>query len=259
MSIGTAKPLPEEQEGIKHYFIDSHSLSDTVTAATYEREALAVLEKEFQRHETIILVGGSGMFISALCEGLDEIPGATELREELNREVALHGLGPLLEELEKTDPEHYAQVDRDNSVRVIRAIEAIRLSGRKYSELRLNRKQERFFSVSRFVIDLPREELYERINRRVELMFAAGLVEEAASLKTHRHLQALNTVGYKELFAFFDGKISLEEAKKQIKQHTRRYAKRQLTWSRRNEDAYWLKNSRTDKQVEEIVDLIGEV
>lgn len=252
MSIGTAKPSLEEQEGVIHYFIDSHSLSDTVTAASYEREALAVLEAEFQRHDTIILVGGSGMFISALCEGLDNIPGSSELREELNREVALHGTGPLLEELKTADPEYYAQVDLDNPVRIIRAIEAIRLSGNKYSELRLERKQERFFTAFRFVINLDREELYERINRRVELMFAAGLVEETASLKAYRHLQALNTVGYKELFAFFDGKISLDEAKEQIKQHTRRYAKRQLTWSRRNKDAYWLKTSRTEEQLEEI-------
>ncbi|MCE3294766.1 MAG: tRNA dimethylallyltransferase [Crocinitomicaceae bacterium] len=258
MAIGTAKPSGEEQEGIRHYFIDSHSLNDSVTAASYEKEALEVLLKEFQQHNTIILVGGSGMFISALCDGLDPVPSSVELREELNREVEQFGLLNLLEELQHADPEYYGQVDRENPVRVIRAIEAIRLSGKTYSELRRGQKQERFFSSGRFVIDLPREVLYDRINRRVDLMFEAGLLKEAESLKAYRDLQALNTVGYKELFDYFDGKISLEDAKDLVKQNTRRYAKRQLTWFRRDAGAHWLKGTDTESQLREVMGFYAE-
>ena len=257
MAIGTAKPSEAEQDGIRHYFIDSHNLTDAVTAASYEKEALEVLEREFRRHDTIILTGGSGMFISALCSGLDKIPGSGSLREELNAEVKQNGLGNLLAELKSFDPKFYDEVDRENPVRVIRAIEAIRLTGKKYSELRLGQKQERFFSSLHFVIDLPRELLYERINRRVDLMMEAGLLDEAASLKPYRHLQALNTVGYKEMFAYFDGKCSLEEAQEQIRQNTRRYAKRQLTWFRREQGAYWLKSVRTEDQLREIREILA--
>ena len=196
------------------------------------------------------------MFISALCDGLDEIPHSPELRDKLNEEVRLHGLEALLQELQQSDPEYFARVDRENPVRVIRAIEAMRISGKPYSEMRSRRRQERFFESIRFVIDLPRELLYDRINRRVELMFEAGLVDEVASLKKYRHLQALNTVGYKELFAYFDGKISLDEAREQIKQHTRNYAKRQLTWFRRDTGAHWLKSDRKENQMKEVVNLV---
>lgn len=258
MSIGTAKPGPEEQQGIRHYFIDSHCLKDSVTAASYEREALEILEKEFKEHDDIILVGGSGLFISALCDGLDEIPNSPELRDHLNGEFERHGLDPLLAELELSDPEYYREVDRSNPPRVIRAIEAIRLSGKKYSEQRLQLKQPRFFETVRFVIDLPRDVLYERINDRVEHMFHAGLLKEAMALREYRHLQALNTVGYKELFAYFDDQIPLEAAKELIKKNTRRYAKRQLTWFRRDTGAFWLKSINTEEQRNEILRLLSE-
>jgi tRNA dimethylallyltransferase len=253
MSIGTAKPSLEEQDGIKHYFIDSHSVENPVSAADFEKEALQVLELEFQFHDKIILVGGSGMFISALINGLDEIPNDIELRDKLSQEVSEKGLEVLLEELKEKDLKYYNQVDRSNAVRIIRAIEAIRLSGQKYSVLRQKSVKERNFESIRFVIDLPREVLYDRINRRVELMFDAGLLKEVESLIPFKNLQTLNTVGYKELFSFFNNEISLEETKEAIKQNSRRYAKRQLTWFRRDEEAIWLKTQTTKEQVEEVL------
>lgn len=252
-AIGTAKPSLEEQDGVKHYFIDSHSIEEPLTAADFEKEALAVLENEFQKHDVIILVGGSGMFISALCDGLDEIPNDVVLRDKLTQEVQEKGLDFLLEELKEKDLTYYEQVDKSNTVRVIRAIEAIRLSGQKYSEMRLKSVKKRKFECIRFVIDLPRETLYERINKRVDLMFEAGLLDEVKALVPHQHLQSLNTVGYKELFSYFKGEISLEEAKDLIKQNSRRYAKRQLTWFRRDKKATWLKTQTIQEQVKEVL------
>lgn len=254
-AIGTAKPSLEEQDGVKHYFIDSHSIEEPLTAADFEKEALAVLENEFQKNDVIILVGGSGMFISALCDGLDEIPNDVELRDKLTQEVQEKGLDFLLEELKEKDLAYYEQVDKSNAVRVIRAIEAIRLSGQKYSEMRLRSVKKRNFESIRFVIDLPRETLYERINKRVDLMFEAGLLDEVKALIPYQHLQSLNTVGYKELFSYFKQKISLEQATDLIKQNSRRYAKRQLTWFRRDENAIWLKAKTTQEQVQEVLGL----
>lgn len=253
MAIGTAKPSLEEQDGIKHYFIDSHSVENPVSAADFEKEALQVLEHEFLFHDKIILVGGSGMFISALINGLDEIPNDIELRDKLSQEVGEKGLEVLLEELKEKDLEYYNQVDRSNAVRIIRAIEAIRLSGQKYSFLRQKSVKKRNFESIRFVIDLPREVLYDRINRRVELMFDAGLLEEVESLIPFKNLQTLNTVGYKELFSFFNNEISLEEANEAIKQNSRRYAKRQLTWFRRDESAIWFRTQSLEEQLNFII------
>lgn len=240
LSIGTAKPTQEEQGGIQHYFIDSHDLSDELNSGRFEQEALGVLEREFQSHDEIILTGGSGMFSDALCYGLDDLPASQELKDELINIHRTSGLEPLLEELKSADPEYYAQVDKSNPARIIRALEVIRLSGKKYSELRVNKTAIRPFVIRRFVIDIPRELLYQRINERVDQMFEAGLIEEAKSVYHLRHLKSLNTVGYKELFAYFDGSVSLEEAKNQIKQNSRRYAKRQLTWFRRHSESIWI-------------------
>ncbi|MES2588712.1 MAG: tRNA (adenosine(37)-N6)-dimethylallyltransferase MiaA [Bacteroidota bacterium] len=257
MSIGTAKPSLEEQDEIKHYFIDSHSIENPVSAADFEREALEVLENEFQRHENIILVGGSGMFIDALCNGLDDIPNDVKLRDELTLFVQKNGLESLLEELKSNDLEYYNFVDKSNPVRIIRAIEAIRISGKTYTELRQKKSKTRPFEIMRFVIDLPREKLYERINLRADLMIQNGLIDEVKQLTEFRHLQSLNTVGYSEIFDFLDDKISLEEAINLVKQNSRRYAKRQLTWFRRNEKAIWLKNETTADLKKEVLGLLN--
>lgn len=256
MTIGTAKPSPAEQKGVKHYFIDSHWLQDQITSAQFEKEALRALEHEFKNHEIIILVGGSGMFINALCDGLDDIPSNKGLREELNAEVKKNGLEALLHELQTKDPVFFLQIDRQNPVRVIRAIEAIRLSGKKYSELRAKSVATRPFEIQKFVINLPRELLYQRINQRVDLMMEQGLLEEVKSLFPYRNLQSLNTVGYAELFACLDGEKELQEAIGLIKQNTRRYAKRQLTWFRKDEANHWLKAQTISQQLSEILNLL---
>ncbi len=253
MSIGTAKPTLEERQGIEHFFIDSHSIFDPLTAAEYAKQVEKLLADKFQHHETIIMVGGSGMFIDAVVKGLDDIPASEELRVQLTEQWQNEGLDSLLIELKVSDPEYYAEVDKQNPMRVIRAVEAIRLSGKKYSSMRQGTNKENYFKVSRFVIDHPRENLYARINLRVDLMINEGLIEEARSLYQFRGLTALNTVGYSELFDYFENRIDLETAIALIKQNSRRYAKRQITWFKRNEEAVWIPFSTTDELLETIL------
>ncbi len=240
LEIGTAKPTETDQAGVKHYFIDSHSITEEITAANYEKQALEVLENEFKFHDNIILVGGSGMFIDALCFGLDAIPASKTLRDELTIQVNKFGLRSLLPELEEKDPDYFSQVDKKNAMRVIRAIEVIRLTGKSYSSLRKAIPKERAFSIKRFVIDHPREKLYERINLRVDQMLENGLLEEVKKLEKFKDLSALRTVGYSELFVFLEGKSTYPDAVELIKQNSRRYAKRQLTWFRKHTDAVWI-------------------
>ncbi|MFK7786521.1 MAG: tRNA (adenosine(37)-N6)-dimethylallyltransferase MiaA [Crocinitomicaceae bacterium] len=254
VSIGTAKPSQEEMDGITHYFIGSHHLTDEVTAAQFEREGLQLLDDLFQKHQVIILTGGSGMFVDALCNGLDDIPTSRALREELQQEVDKGNLESLLEELKAKDPIYFKQVDQKNPVRVIRAVEVIRLTDKPYSELRKAAPKKRPFKVQRFVIDHERESLYNRINLRVDLMMEAGLLDEVKSVISYRHLSSMNTVGYKELFSYLDGNCSLEAAVDMIKQNSRRYAKRQLTWLRRNPDAQWIPFLSTSKMTEQIIE-----
>lgn len=225
---------------MQHYFIDSHILKDQVSAAQYEKEALEILEKEFESKDVVILVGGSGMFIDALCIGLDKIPSSPKLRNEIQVECDNDGLSSLLEELKEKDPEYYNVVDKQNPVRIIRAIEAIRLSGEKYSLLRKSQPDKRSFNVHRFVLQHDREKLYNRIDLRVESMVNEGLISEAQSVSHLRTLSSLNTVGYKELFEYFDGKTSQNEAIELIKRNSRRYAKRQITWFKRHPEAIWI-------------------
>ena len=254
VAIGTAKPSREEQEGVTHYFIDSHSLETPLSASMYAEEALQILEKEFQDKDTILLVGGSGLFIDALCIGLDKIPFNQEVRDKLNVELEQFGLARLLEELALNDPDYYQQVDRSNATRVIRALEVIRNTKNTFSSyLEADTKSTRTFESHYFVINHPREILYQRIEKRVDLMLESGLLEEVKSVKHLEHLQTLNTVGYSELFNYLSGDISYERAVELIKQNTRRYAKRQLTWFRRYPSAHWLVATQLDLQVEEVL------
>lgn len=256
MSIGTAKPDLEEQQGIQHYFIDSHTVSEPLSAANYAREAREILQREFQQHDEIVLVGGSGMFIDALCKGLDDIPHDTALRDALTHEVQQNGIEKLVQELQEKDPVYYNQVDRQNPARIIRAIEAIRLSGKTYTELRKQKGVENGFESIAFVIDLPRQVLYERINMRVDVMLQNGLLAEVQKLEAHKDLSALRTVGYTEMFRYLDGELDLQTATELIKQNTRRYAKRQLTWFRRDEAANWLKATELESQKKEILQIL---
>lgn len=253
LSIGTAKPNSEEQQGIKHYFIDSHSIFEEFTAASYAKEALAALNKEFLKHEIIIMVGGSGMFIDAVCNGLDSIPASRELRDQLTNQVREEGLENLLIELEQKDPEFYYKVDRKNPLRIIRAIEAIRLSSKTFSEMRKAKKLDHNFTIQRFIIDHPKDQLYERINLRVDQMIENGLLEEVKKLNDYKDLNALKTVGYSEMFSYIDHRIDFKTAVELIKQNTRRYAKRQLTWFRRHLDAVWVKFDTLENMTHKII------
>ena len=254
VAIGTAKPSLEEQDGVIHHFIDSHSLENPLSASMFAEEALIILTKIFQTTDTVILVGGSGLFIDALCVGLDKIPFNQEIRNQLNAELLQNGLDTLLLELHQKDPTYFTQVDRANTTRVIRALEVIRNTGNTFTfYVENNTKEQRDFESFYFIINHPREKLYARIEQRVDRMLVSGLLEEVKSVYHLAHLQTLNTVGYSELFRFLRGEISSETAILLIKQNTRRYAKRQLTWFRRYENAFWLTHTELDLQVEEVL------
>tara|TARA_B110000285_G_scaffold151345_1_gene168941 strand:+ start:2406 stop:3266 length:861 start_codon:yes stop_codon:yes gene_type:complete len=258
IAIGTAKPSLEEQEGIKHYFVDSHNLDDEVTSAQYEKEALSILQDEFKSKEIIILTGGSGMFIDALCIGLDNIPSSKETKETIQAEYDANGVTPLLNELKTSDLEYFNAVDQKNIPRIIRAIEVIRLTGKTYSELRKAKPKARPFKIHRFVLNHERQILYERINKRVDIMIQEGIIEEARSVEHLKHLTSLNTVGYKELFSFFNGEITEDRAIELIKQNSRRYAKRQITWFKRHPESKWIDFQSINQTITEITQAFTE-
>jgi len=240
MRIGTARPSEEDPLGVKHHFLGHLELRETWSAGEFARQAEPVLQEILARHGKAVMVGGSGLYIDAVCNGLDPIP-PTDHRErarlqELFRE---QGLQPLLDRLLELDPESWRVIDRNNPHRVIRALEVCLTSGKPFSAQRTGPRQREDLRITRIALDLPRTELYARIDTRVDRMVEEGLVEEARSLLPHRDLNALNTVGYKELFAHFDGALDLAGTVALIKQHTRNYAKRQLTWLRR-EPWTWL-------------------
>ncbi|MXV17851.1 tRNA (adenosine(37)-N6)-dimethylallyltransferase MiaA [Hufsiella ginkgonis] len=240
MSIGTAKPSGPELTAVKHHFIDSHSIHESFSVGDFEEQGLQLLEELFKNKDIVILAGGSGLYIDAICKGFDDLPKPGKgIREELNSQYAAEGLDPLLQELENADPEYFSLVDKHNPQRIIRALEVWRSTGTPVSALRLNQGNLRPFSVIHIGLTLPREVLYERINLRVDQMVCDGLINEVTRLLPYRSLNALNTVGYKEIFEYLDGYVSLDEAISLIKQNTRRFAKRQLTWFRRNDKITW--------------------
>lgn len=256
LSIGTAKPSREEMDGVPHYFIDSHPISSPVSAAQFEAEALNLMEGELASHQKVILVGGSGLFIDSLCIGLDPIPTDAGIQATLRKELEEKGLEPLLEELKEKDSEFYQQVDKQNPMRILRALEVIRLTDIPFTTWRKNELPKRPFDVIRFVINHPREILYARINQRVDQMIESGLIEEVKSVSQYRNLTALQTVGYKEVFDYLDGTIDLPTCIEKIKQHTRNYAKRQLTWFKRHPEAIWLEAKPTKELCNEILQMI---
>ncbi|WP_114936371.1 tRNA (adenosine(37)-N6)-dimethylallyltransferase MiaA [Mucilaginibacter endophyticus] len=240
MSIGTAKPDENELAAAKHYFINSHSISESFSVGDFEKQGLALLDEFFKTYDKIILAGGSGLYIKAICEGFDDLPVVdTTVREKLNLELEAKGIIVLQEKLKQVDPDYYNEVDLNNPQRIIRALEVFETSGKPFSSYRNATVNKRPFNIIKLMLDMPREKLYERINLRVDLMAKQGLVQEVQSLLPYRHLNALNTVGYSEIFDYFDGKTSLDEALLLIKQNTRRFAKRQLTWFRKDKDFIW--------------------
>ena len=251
--IGTAQPTAEELQMAEHHFIADRELKDDFNSGAYETEALSRLEELFQKHDIVVAVGGSGLYIKALCEGMDNLPEVDpQLREELNTRCKAEGVEALAEELRSLDPDFYEVVDRKNPARVVRALEVCISTGKTYSSLRSGVKRQRPFNIIKIALNMNREVLYERIDLRVDKMVQAGLYDEAMKVYPLRELNALQTVGYREWFDHFDGKISREEAIELIKRNSRRYAKRQLTWFRADKDFEWFEPSETEKILEYI-------
>ena len=245
--IGTAAPTQEEQERVKHHFIGTHHLIDYYSAAQYEIDVLKLTEELFQTHPALLLTGGSMMYIDAVCKGIDDIPTVDDItRRTLLDRYEQEGLEPLVDELRLLDPEYYRIVDLKNPKRVIHALEICYMTGRTYTSFRTQTAKERPFRIIKIGLRREREELYERINRRVDQMVADGLIDEARRVYPYRHLNSLNTVGYKELFAHFDGDCTLEFAIEKIKQNSRIYSRKQMTWFRRDESIRWFHPDEVD-------------
>lgn len=240
MPIGTAQPSVDQLQAVEHHFIASHDLTDNLNCGEYEVQALARLKELFADHDWVVAVGGSGLYVRALCEGMDDLPQADEpLRRELEHRLAEEGLGALAEELRELDPEYCRTADLNNPARVMRALEVCLQTHMPYSRQRTGERRPRPFEIVKIGIDLPRDVLYDRINRRVDRMLADGLEAEVRALYPCRELNALKTVGYREFFDYFDGRIGYDEAVELIKRNSRRYAKRQLTWFRRDSEIRW--------------------
>ena len=247
LPIGTAAPGEEELSLVKHYFIATHSVADYYSASIFEEEAISLINKLHETQPQLLLCGGSMMYIDAICKGIDDMPTVTpEIREALWEQYYSEGLSPILEELRKTDPIHYSEVDQMNYRRVIHAVEICRMTGKPYSSFRTNSIKERPFKIYKIGLTRERQELFERINNRVDEMINDGFIEEAKSVYHLRHMNALNTVGYKELFLYFDGKYTLDEAIGKIKRNTRIYARKQITWFKRDAEIKWFNPDNKD-------------
>lgn len=246
LPIGTCAPTPEQQSIVKHYFVGNHQLHDYYSAAKYEQDALTLISRLFNgeedgiEHDTALLSGGSMMYIDAVCKGIDEIPTVdNNTRELMKQRLTSEGLEALVEELKQLDPEHWSIVDRNNPRRVVHALEICHMTGKTYTSFRTNSIKQRPFNIVKIGLNRPRDILYDRINQRVLTMMEQGLENEARKVYPLRHLNSLNTVGYKELFAYFDGLIPQEEAVRQIQSNTRQYMRKQLTWYKKDESVTW--------------------
>ena len=240
LKIGTASPTIEQMRRVPHYFVGSLSLHDYYSASLFEQQVLEILQREFEHSDYALLTGGSMMYIDAVCNGIDDIPTVDDAtREALKARLSSEGLEPLVEELRRLDPEYYEIVDKQNPRRVVHGLEICLMTGKTYTSFRKREKKERPFRIVKIGLNRDREELYNRINQRVDQMMTDGLLDEAQRLYPMRHMNALNTVGYKEMFAYIDGTWTLEEAVERIKGNTRRYARKQLTWYKKDEQIRW--------------------
>lgn len=238
--IGTAAPTADERAAVTHHLVGLLELTDYYSASRFEEDTLSLLQTLFKQHRAVLMTGGSMMYIDAVCKGIDDIPTVTpDIRKAVWNEYEQGGLAPLLDELKQSDPLHYDEVDRKNHRRVLHAVEICRMTGQPYSSFRTNTVKERPFRILKIGLMRPREELFERINLRVDQMMADGLLDEVRRVYPHRALNSLNTVGYKELFAYLDGLCSLDEAVAKIKRNTRVYARKQMTWFKRDESIRW--------------------
>ncbi|MEM9982162.1 MAG: tRNA (adenosine(37)-N6)-dimethylallyltransferase MiaA [Bacteroidota bacterium] len=253
MSIGTAKPTPEEMQAIPHHFVDSHTIHEEYSVGHFEKEALVTLQNIYQKKEVAILTGGSGLYTKVICDGIDDMPEADlALRQQLNQRLEKEGLAQLLKELKMYDLAYYKEVDRANPQRVIRALEVYLSTGKPFSSFRKQEKVDRPFECIKIGLNRTREELYERINHRMDLMLQNGLLEEVKALYAYRQHNALKTVGYKEIFDYLEGQYDWEECVRLLKRNSRHYAKRQLTWFKKDEAITWFH----PEAYEEIVDFI---
>lgn len=255
LPIGTAAPTQEQQRRVKHYFVGNHHLEDYYSASLYEADVLSLLPRLFATRHTALLTGGSMMYIDAVCKGIDDIPTIDDgTREWMKKRLAQEGLPKLVEELKVLDPEHYQIVDKNNPRRVVHALEICHMTGKTYTSFRTNSVKKHPFKIVKIGLNRHREQLYERINQRVLLMMENGMEEEARNVYPKRGLNSLNTVGYKELFDYFDGNIPREEAIRQIQSNTRRYMRKQLTWFKKDGDIAWFHPD----NIEEIINYIDK-
>ncbi|WP_216639017.1 tRNA (adenosine(37)-N6)-dimethylallyltransferase MiaA [Flammeovirga sp. SJP92] len=256
MQIGTARPTEDEMQEIPHHFVGHLSIEQEYSFGHYEKDTLQLLEQLFQKHKYVILSGGSGMYVDAICNGIDPMPTSDpKVREKLNTRYQQYGIQPLLEELEQKDPEYYNQVDRANYQRVIRALEVIEITGKKYSGQRSQYKADRPFKIVKVGLNRDRQELYDRINLRMDIMLNNGLLKEVESLFPHKEKNALQTVGYKEIFDFWDGKQDWNTTVELLKRNSRRYAKKQLSWFKRDSSTHWVHPS----QLEDVINYINSL
>ena len=266
--IGTATPTQEQQARVKHEMVEILDIGEYYNASMFENDVLSLLEKQFQHNDIALMSGGSMMYIDAVCDGMGDLPTVSdEERTTMKKRLAEEGLDALCEELHELDPEYYEIVDKKNYRRVIHALEIIHTTGQTFTSLRTGEKKERPFNIVKIGLNRDREELYERVNNRVDAMMREGLLDEAKRWYAQRDFQSLNTVGYKELFAYFDGIWSLEEAVERIKGNTRRYCRKQLTWFKRDESIRWYNltdnnapsDSSSDNIIKEIIKYITDV
>ena len=260
MTVGTAVPNPDELAEAKHYFIQDRSIHNPLTAGGFEKEVVALLDTLFAKNDVVIMVGGSALFEKAVTEGLNDFPDIREeTRIEISQEFETKGLEWLQNEVRQIDPEFYENVDQENPRRLIRAIEIYRTSNRKLSDFQKEKADERSFEVIKVGLDADREELYDRINKRVDLMFSQGLIEEAKELKNSTSSIPETTVGYQEIFPVFDGQYDMDEAMRLIKRNSRRFAKRQMTWYRKDDSVQWFNyKTRHNEIVQRVSQLMGK-
>ena len=254
LPIGTAAPTQAQQQEVKHYFVGNHHIDDYYSASMFEQDALHLLDQLFVSHNMALMSGGSMMYIDAVCNGIDDIPTVDDhTRQWMKRRLEEEGLPALVEELRTLDPEHYEFVDKNNPRRVVHALEICHMTGKTYTSFRTNQIKQRPFNIVKVGLNLPREQLYQRINQRVLNMLQEGLEAEARSVYPQRHLNSLCTVGYRELFDYFDGLCTLEEAVAKIQSNTRRYMRKQLTWFKKDDKIQWF----SPNNIEEIINYIS--
>ena len=256
LTIGTAAPTADQLKRVKHYFVRTLSLTDYYSAAQFESDVISLLDQLYQTHPFALMSGGSMMYIDAVCNGIDDIPTVDqETREMIMERYQQEGLTPLSNELRLLDPDYYAIVDQKNPKRILHALEICYMTGKPYSSFRTNKKKERSFDIIKIGLRRDREELYERINKRVDEMIQNGLIDEVKNVMSYRYTNALNTVGYKEIFQYLDGNWSLEQAIEKIKQNTRIYSRKQMTWYKKDTEIHWF-HPDNDKEIKKFLELV---